>query len=233
MIEGQPAWVLHRRAFRETSTLVELFTQERGRIGAVARGAHRRGWSPLLEPFIPLRVSWRGQGDLKTLTEVEQAGRGYSLRGAAVACGFYMAELLFLLTRREDPHPEAWARYAVAVDELAHGDPEPVLRRFELVLLAESGYGLQLTVDRYGEPVRAECRYRYLPEQGVERAMVEGQGTEVSGATLLALAAAEDEALVHEPQRTEARWLMRYVLHHRLGGRRLRSREMFRSLRGS
>jgi len=231
--EGQPAWVLHRRPFRETSTLVELFTREHGRIGAVARGVRRRGWSGLLEPFTPLQVDWRGRGDLKTLTGVEQPGRGYALRGGSVACGFYMAELLLALTRREDPHPQAWERYAVAVDCLAEGgDAEPALRRFELALLADSGYGLQLEVDRYGDPVRGAQRYGYTPEQGAVPAPAGEEGVVVGGDTLLALAATEGDALSEEPVRSEARQLMRAVLHGHLGGRRLRSREMFRSLRG-
>ncbi|ABM60827.1 DNA repair protein RecO [Halorhodospira halophila] len=229
--QGQPAWVLHRRAFRESSTLVELFSQEYGRIGAVANGVRRRGWSGQLEPFIPLQVSWRGRGDLKTLTTVDQAGRGYALRGGALACGFYMAEVLLALTRREDPHPRTWERYAVAVDCLATDDAEPALRRFELALLEESGYGLELEQDVHGEPVVAQARYRYSPERGADRAGTGECGVEVSGATLLALAATEGQGLSEEPVRSEARRLMRAVIQQHLGGRRLRSREMFRSLR--
>ncbi len=229
--EDQPAWILHRRPFRETSVLVELFTQEHGRLGALARGARRRGWSGLLEPFVPLRVGWRGRGDLKTLTAVEQAGAGYALRGRAVACGFYMAELLLLLTRREDPHPRAWVRFGAAVDDLARTDPEPGLRRFELALLAESGYGLRLEADRHGQPLAPEARYRYLPEQGAIPVSASSEGVEVSGRTLIALREAEESSeLGVDPARSEARRLMRFVLHHHLEGRRLRSRDMYRSL---
>jgi len=230
--QGQLAWVLHRRAFRESSTLVELFTREYGRIGAVANGVRRRGWSGQLEPFIPLQVAWRGRGDLKTLTGVDQSGRGYPLRGGALACGFYMAELLLALTRREDPHPRTWERYAIAVDCLAEGAAEPALRRFELALLEESGYGLELEADLQGQPIVPDARYRYIPERGADRAGTAEQGVEVHGATLLALAAREGHGLSEEPVRGEARQLMRAVLHRHLGGRRLRSREMFRSLRG-
>ena len=230
--QGQPAWVLHRRAFRESSTLVELFSREHGRIGAVANGVRRRGWSGQLEPFIPLQVVWKGRGDLKTLTEVEQAGRGYALRGGALACGFYMAELLLALTRREDPHPLTWERYAIAVDCLAGDDAEPTLRRFELALLEESGYGMELETDVHGRPVVPQSAYRYTPERGAEPAGTGEGGVEVRGATLLALAATEGQGLSQEPVRSEARRLMRAVLHRHLGGRRLRSREMFRSLRG-
>ena len=33
-----PAWLLHRRAFRNTSLIVDLFLPNQGRVGAVARG---------------------------------------------------------------------------------------------------------------------------------------------------------------------------------------------------
>ncbi len=224
-----PAWVLHRRPYGETGALVELFTREHGRLGAVARGAQRRGWGGLLEPFVPLHAAWRGRGELKTITDLEQAGAGYRLRGEALACGFYMAELLLAMTRREDPHPRTWEAYAVGLDALT-GHAEPALRRFELALLAESGYGLRLEEDVHGAPIAAERPYRYAPERGPEPLDPgEAGGACVHGATLLALAAGE--GLAEEPVRSEARRLLRTVLNHRLGGRRLRSRELFRSFR--
>jgi len=36
--KDQPAYVLHRRAFRETSAIVELLTRDFGRVAAVVRG---------------------------------------------------------------------------------------------------------------------------------------------------------------------------------------------------
>ena len=37
---AQPAFVLHTRAWRETSLLVEVLTYEHGRVGLIARGVH-------------------------------------------------------------------------------------------------------------------------------------------------------------------------------------------------
>jgi len=37
-VEQQPGFVLHARAWRETSLLVEAFTRDHGRVGLVARG---------------------------------------------------------------------------------------------------------------------------------------------------------------------------------------------------
>jgi len=35
----QPAWLLHRRPYRETSLLIEAFTASAGRIALIAKGA--------------------------------------------------------------------------------------------------------------------------------------------------------------------------------------------------
>ena len=51
----QPAWLLHRRPFRNTSLIVELFVPALGRVGAVVRGGRK---DPLLAPFTPLWSAW-------------------------------------------------------------------------------------------------------------------------------------------------------------------------------
>ena len=67
----QPAYVIHRRPYRDTSALLDVFTAEHGRVGVVARGVRRqsRGSSKaaLLQPFKPLLVSLSGRSELKTL----------------------------------------------------------------------------------------------------------------------------------------------------------------------
>jgi DNA repair protein RecO (recombination protein O) len=70
----QPAYLLHARDYRDTCLLVELLTEQGGRVGAVARGARRsrRGYSQraILQPFQPLWVAWGGRGELKNLRGV-------------------------------------------------------------------------------------------------------------------------------------------------------------------
>ncbi len=228
-----PAWVLHRRPYRDSSVLVELFTEGHGRLGAVARGVVSRGWQPLLEPFTPLLTGWSGRGELKTLTTVDAAGAARTLRGEALACGFYLAELLLRLTRREDPHPDTWYAYGAALEALDAGGGEAEMRRFEVVLLQEAGYGMQLREDRYGQPIDPGRSYCYRVEQGAEAgggADADEGGVPVCGETLLALSSGE---LNTEMRLREARRLMRVVMHHHLGGRPLRSRELFKSFRAA
>ena len=71
MSTAQPAWVLSRRSYGDSGMLVEFFSAELGRCGAVVRGAHRRkrggSLASLLQPFHPLLITFAGRSELKTL----------------------------------------------------------------------------------------------------------------------------------------------------------------------
>ncbi|MCB1827507.1 MAG: DNA repair protein RecO, partial [Coxiellaceae bacterium] len=109
----QHARVLHARSFRETSLLVDFFTQEHGRVCAVARGARtqRSKFRGLLQPFIPVTISWSGRSDLVTLSDAEPCGMPLSFSGTALLSGLYINELLVRLLARHDPHPELFMYY--------------------------------------------------------------------------------------------------------------------------
>ena len=87
----QPAYVLHTRAFRDTSLLVDLFTLKYGRISCLARGAKssKSKLRGLLLSFVPLLVSWSGKSDLVTLGKVEADNLAYNLSGTNLLSGFY------------------------------------------------------------------------------------------------------------------------------------------------
>jgi len=68
-IDRQPAYVLHAQPYRETSLLLQVLTPDYGRVTLVARGA-RRPASALrggLLPFQPLKLSWFGKNEVRTL----------------------------------------------------------------------------------------------------------------------------------------------------------------------
>ena len=231
--DDQPAFVLHTYAYRETSVIVEAFTAEYGRVAVVARGARRprsdlRG---LLQAFQPLLLSWSGQAELKTLLKAEWRGGLPRIGGSALLCGFYLNELLLKLLPREDPHPRLYATYEAALAELAAGcDEAPVLRRFELLLLAELGYALPLAREAdTGNPIDPDARYHYAFDRGARRTP-EGnaaRGPVVRGATLLALA---DGRYVDGETAAEAKRLMREVLDHYLEQRGVESRRVVQEL---
>ena len=149
-IDQQPGFVLHSYPYRETSLIVEVFSRDHGRIGLVAKGA-RRPMSQLrgvLMAFQPLLIDWSGGGEMKTLVRAEWQGGQPLLGGQALLCAYYLNELLMRLLPREDPHPTLYRAYGDALRALAAGEgQEVILRRFELALLQELGYGLLLETD--------------------------------------------------------------------------------------
>ncbi len=163
--------MLHRRPYRETSLLVSLLTPEQGRVDAVAKGVRghskravqKAAW---LQPFQPLRLRWRArQSGLVTLSQFEPEGACLSLQDTALACGFYLNELLMRLLPQGVSLTPLFEQYVMTLGLLArHGDAPAqswLLRQFELALLDVLGAGLHLPVDFH--PGR---RYRWQTDAG-------------------------------------------------------------------
>ena len=230
----EPAFVLHGRAYRETSELLEVLSRDHGRVSLVARGARRPGsrLRPLLQPFQPLLLSWSGRsGGLMTLAAAEGAGAALALAGDGLMSGFYLNELLLRFLHRGDPHPRVFAGYARTLGMLGCGlAPESALRGFEMQLLAESGYGLNLDHEALsGLPLDPGGRYQYVAERGP---VASGEGaTDAAtyrGTELLAIGRGElDGAATLQ----SARRLLRAGLDHHLGGQALKTRRVARAMR--
>lgn len=230
----QPAFLLHQAPYRDTSSLLELYTRDHGRIGLVARGARRpkARLRAALQPFQPLLVSWISRGDLGTLTGAEVVPGVVAFPASHVYNGYYMNELLVRLTRRHDAHPQLFACYRDALENLRLGHTDTrVLRLFEKNLLDELGYGLDLTQTVDGEAVADSRQYEYRLEHGVIPAQPGAIEKMVfSGSSLLSLAAGqldEDVAL------GDARRLLRAALQVYLGTRPLEVRRVAQAVRRS
>jgi DNA repair protein RecO (recombination protein O) len=205
-VELTAALVLHRRLYRESSLLVESFCQDHGRVSLVAqRLTQRSARRSLLQPFIPLWLAWRGRGDLVTLTHIEAAGRGFNLAPERLLSGLYINELLLRLLPRHDPHQALFTHYRQALNELASPQAqEPTLRRFEIRLLAELGYGLQLEYAAdTGHPLCPHTHYVYQLAYGAVLSNNPQGGIPISGHSLLALARGEldDPQVLREAKR--------------------------------
>ncbi len=235
-IELEAVFLLHIKPYRESSQLVEVFSQEHGRVGLVARGSRRPAsrWKSALRPFQPMRMSWSGRGSLQTLHNAEPTATPLSFAGMYLMAGYYMNELLISLLHRGDPHTNLFAHYGAALATLADGEElEPILRRFELALLDEIGYGLVTDRDAAdGQPLRADCSYEYFVDRGPVRA-ANRNGTEgglvVSGADLSAIG---NGVFEDAGQLSIAKRLLREKLSWCLGGRPLKTRQVIASMRG-
>jgi DNA repair protein RecO (recombination protein O) len=227
-VEQQPGFVLHARAWRETSLLLEILSRDHGRVGVVARGvrgARARTPRSVLQPLAPLLLGWSGQGELATLTHAE-AGAALSLSGESLMCALYLNELVTRLLPRNDPHPELFGDYTQTLARLAQAQPAAwTLRRFERDLLAHLGCGIVLDAEaESGAPLDPAGNYAYRPDAGPVPWRGVSDGLRLRGSALLALA--QD----HAPDAQDLlalRRLMRALITHHLDGPGLRAWAMF------
>jgi DNA repair protein RecO (recombination protein O) len=229
-IELAPAYVLHRRPYRETSFLLEIFTLQHGRVALVAKGVRkaRSSLQGLLQPFTPLLVSWSGKGELLTMTHAEANGTAAQLRGDCLFAGFYLNELIMNLLQKWDAHPALYARYENTLAALqSESLEETTLRSFEIGLLDELGYGLFPKDDKtLYQTFSADKFYRYTFEQGLVESALEAAASVYvfAGKNLLAIAKEEWEEV---GVLRDAKRLMRLLLAPLLGARPLYSRKLF------
>jgi DNA repair protein RecO (recombination protein O) len=227
---GEPAFVLHARPWRETSSIVELLTRGHGRVGIVARGLTTAKKQPLraaLQPLQSLRVDYLQRGELARLVSAEAIDVAPALAGERLMAALYVNELMLRLTPRNDPAPALFDLYARVRGELAGEFALAwTLRRLERDLLDALGVGLPWDSTADGEPCEPESRYRLDAETGPVPApsrLVDS----ISGEALLALAADR------QPSPTalaELRRALRVVLQSHLGATPLKSWSLLEEL---
>jgi len=230
----QPAFILQQRKFRETSLIIDVLTRDYGRISLLAKSVRkaRSRTAGLLQPFVPLLISYVGKAELKILSDIEIIPNAIELKGLALYCGFYVNELIGFFLHQYDPHPEVFRDYADCLSRLSvegeqlsnNSKIEAALRLFEFKLMVNTGYGLQLEHDyRHEKPVDPLKKYVFDVEQGPVEA-VDGC---FSGRTLLAVSSGE----FSDPQvLTEAKTLMRTVINVHLQGKSLKSRAVINQI---
>lgn len=232
---SQPAYVLHARAWRETSLLLEVLSEDHGRLGLIARGVHgpkKQVLRAALQPLQHIRFEAVQRGELAWLNAAEAIDAAPRLRNDAAWAGFYVNELLLRLAPRQDPRPELYALYGEVRARLGDGAALAwTLRRFERDLLDALGSGFDLAHDGDGAAIDPAARYRLDAEHGPRRLLGERDGDRARSATgraLLALAA--DRCPEDADDLAGLRRVLREVLATHLGGRGLKSWELMGEL---
>lgn len=150
-----PAFVLRTRPYGESDRIVTLITEHHGKITGIAKGAKnsRRRFAGTLEPFVHVRVVFqqRPASELVFLHRCELLGtfRQFRLDLDRFAAGSYVLELTDRMVLGRESGRDVYRLVEEALGLLDHGVPmEPLLRAYELHLLAASGYA----------PVLDRCR---------------------------------------------------------------------------
>jgi len=237
-ISEEPAYVLHRYDWSESSLILEVFTRQYGRIALVAKGVKRPSSSfrPILLPLQPLHIAFGGDAEIRTLKGAEWVGGHVMPTGDALMSGLYLNELLLKLLARDDPHPKLFDVYANVVQVIAseHGEAlQPALRAFELLLLREIGFlptldAQTMTLAALGQ----DTHYSLVPEGGLRQANA-GDRASLSGAQWGALqnSLAEDAPFTATLRAcsevmNELKPQLRTLLNYHCGVTSLRTRQM-------
>jgi|TARA_E500000178_G_scaffold6094_1_gene6189 DNA repair protein RecO (recombination protein O) len=220
----EPALILHVRPYRETSAIVQMFTQGQGRLAGVLRGYRsKKQGQRNIQPFSVGTVSWVGRSELVTIQKFE-SHHFVALQGEALYAGFYVLELLTRLLRERQQEPQLFHAAMQVLEALEEGDAlQPALRLFELELLDQLGYGIDFSTA--GEPLQANAFYRFEPQVGFHRVSADEESARaLSGRLLQAIASRDfnDTATLDA-----AKALMRAAIEPLLGDKPLTSRKMF------
>ncbi|WP_127470514.1 DNA repair protein RecO [Thiomicrorhabdus aquaedulcis] len=236
----QNAFVLHSRPYRETSSLVSLFTPDYGKLTAVVRGvrggkkaaAHKVA---MLQPFQMLTIGWRhnprATSDLITLQQLEATPLRFPLLGENAVCGLYENELLYRMLYPGVVSEALFVDYQQSLYHLANAqnrlDQAWSLRQFEFQLLDALGFGLVCDVDTQQQPLDPQSQYAYYPQMGAVKLMDSvtepGQAVIIRGECLLKL-----PQLSLCPTCMNA-WkaLLRSALQAHLGAKPIMTRQLF------
>lgn len=232
----QPAYILYQRPFRDTSVLLEIFSQDYGRISLIARGARQNtqtsrksksnSFHGLLEPFNRLLISWKGRTDLLNLTQVESYYGTPPLHGKLLFYGWYLNELLYHTLKRFDPYPELFQTYTAALSNLFQY-PEMSVLQFEKKLLSDLGYLPRFDQEtQTGYPIAPSQWYSFSPDQGITVSSLESSVSgfgRFQGSVFLDLHSNQWHL---KTDFSDIKRLLYITLNHLLLGRKLKSRDL-------
>ena len=180
-IELQPAYILHQRAYRDTSAIVDLITPEFGRMSVLAKGSKRpkSRFQGLLRAFQPMLVSCVGRGELMTLTQVDIPGQHLQIPASCLSSGLYINELIVRLLQKFEPQIELFNDYDQSIRRLCclsgndarrQWSLQASLRIFEIKLLRSLGYETEFNTEAGSDDfIQPEAEYRYHLDYGPVR----------------------------------------------------------------
>lgn len=139
--------ILAMRPHGETAAIIEVLTAGHGRHAGVVRGGASRRMAPVLQPGTGVRLEWRARLDehLGVFTLEPLQSRAHLLADRMALAGLMSAcALLRAALPEREPHPGLWLPTLALFDALGEAGWTATYLRWELRLLEELGFGLDL-----------------------------------------------------------------------------------------
>lgn len=225
-ITDQPAFILRRRDWRNSSLLLDLFTRDYGCIRVMARAARRNPAKTAYQPFELLTVGWSGKAELKTLVAIEAIA--LPVDEANYLALLYVNELIAAMLPEREANPLVFAGYLALLQQAHEQLGEAELRRFELGLLQQLGYFPDITADAVsGLPIEAGRFYQFVIDSGFVACDEEARDS-VDGGIILewVLQHYQSPGVLHL-----AKAVLRSSIDFNLHGKKLKSREVLLEMR--
>ena len=153
--------------YQGSSLLLDFFTKDFGRLRLVARGARKSKTS--LQMFQCLSISFKGKGELKSLSQWEIADKPRRILGDDLILAMYANELILRLLPENDEYSEifhAYWNFLSNLKSLNSNEKEYALRDFENQMLEDLGYGIDFSSDINDEPINEDLNYEFIEHQG-------------------------------------------------------------------
>lgn len=226
--------MLHQRPYTDTRLLIDLLTENSGRVAVVGRAPSKRQ-TGMFQNFQRLHVEYWGSSSLKTLRSCETAATTTSrLSGHALYCGMYVNELLERLLPAEEACQELFHFYEAILPQLAQSrsrlEQESILRHFEFFLLEYLGYAVVVSLCVETDADVCEGQFYYFEAGAGVRPFhanvpSANNANKIAGEHLLAMSRREffDPAVLRS-----AKVITRRALRHLLGPKPLKSKDLFR-----
>lgn len=137
--------VLRRIDLGEKDRILTVYSREKGKLSAVAKGSRRPGskLAGASEPLTYSRMFLSAGRELEVLTQAEIRESFPNLRGSisSIAYGIYLLELVSHFVDEIQPNPDLFDTLLSSLYVLESGtDPEITARHFELQVLSILGY---------------------------------------------------------------------------------------------
>lgn len=140
--------ILGLRRHGEGHAVAELMTREHGRHLGLVLGGGSRKQAPSLQPGNSVRAVWHARLDEHLgnyRLEITQARADRMMLSAAASYGLQSIAALLRLLPERDPHISLYEILDHVTEHLDADDAAPMVARFELQLLTELGFGLDLS----------------------------------------------------------------------------------------
>jgi DNA repair protein RecO (recombination protein O) len=217
----QRAYVLHRRPYKENQCIVELLCEQEGKLSVFTYLSSKdKIKSALLQPFQLLAVELQLRNDHYTIKQIESIHQKHQLTGNYLYSGFYINELFVRLLIESNQGSDLFPIYHHSLLQLQHQQPiEPLLRTLEIQLLTELGIAPDFSV-----VFEQDSPYFTFD---LEQGFVATDSVSSASFSRSDLQAIAQQLTLTPPQQLTFKRLTRRIFNELLGGKPLKSRELF------